>query len=187
MELVRVKLKNGKTVIIRRFSLKDKEKLIEMYASLSNEAVQWGMPPYTREKLERWFANLENYISLVALYDNRIVGHAQIYKNPHPRRKGTGSLIIYIHQDFHNVGLGTSMLEQLLKLAREEKMHRLTLWVVADNKRAIHLYKKMGFKIEGIMKDAYFGADGDYHDELVMGLILNERKSRKHAKHKNIR
>jgi len=177
LELVRVKLRNGKTVIIRRFWPKDREKLIEMYASLSNEAVQWGMPPYTREKLERWFANLENYISLVAFYDNRIVGHAQIYKNPHPRRKGTGGLIIYIHQDFHNVGLGTSMLEQLLKLAREEKMHRLTLWVVADNKRAIHLYEKMGFKIEGIMKDAYFGAEGNYHDELVMGLILNERGS----------
>jgi len=45
----------------------------------------------------------------------------------------------------------------------------------------------MGFKIEGIMKDAYFGADGNYHDELVMGLILNGRKSRKHVKHKNIR
>jgi len=130
------------------FSPKDKEKLIEMYASLSDEAVRWGMPPYTREKLERRFANLENYISLVALYDDRIIGHAQIYKNPHPRRKGTGGLIIYIHQDFHNVGLGTSMLEQLLKLAREEKMHRLTLWVVADNKPAIRVYKKWDSKLK---------------------------------------
>ena len=85
------------------------------------------MPPHTHEKIERWFANLENYMSLVAVYDNRIVGHAQIYKNPHLTRKGIGGLIIYIHQNFHNIGLGTFMLEQLLKLAGEEKMHRLTL------------------------------------------------------------
>ena len=174
LEPLHVKLKNGKTVTIRLFQPKDKEKLVEMYASLSDEAVRWGMPPYTREKLERWFTNLENFISLVAFHNNKIVGHAQIYKNPHPRRKGTGGLIIYLHQDFHNIGLGTRMLQQLLKLARKEKMHRLTLWVVADNKRAIRLYEKMGFQIEGIMKDAYFGADNKYHDELVMGLILDK-------------
>ncbi len=177
MEPVRVRLKNGKTVTIRRFRPEDKEKLVEMYASLSNDAVRWGMPPYTREKLERWFTNLENYISLVAFHGDRIVGHAQIYKNPHPRRKRTGGLIIYLHQDFHNVGLGTYMLEQLLELARKEKMHRLTLGVVADNKRAIHVYEKLGFQIEGIMKDAYFGADNRYHDELIMGLILDRGKT----------
>jgi len=169
-----VKLKNGKTVVIQLFRLEYKEKLVEMYASLSDEAVRWGMPPYTREKLERWFINMQNLISLVAFYNHRIVGHAQIYRNPYPRRKGTGSLIIYLHQDFHNVGLGTRMMEQLLKLAREERLHRITLWVIADNKRAIHLYEKLGFRIEGRMKDAYFGADNKYHDELVMGLVLDE-------------
>jgi len=30
----------------------------------------------------------------------------------------------------------------------------------------------VGFAIEGVMKDSYFGEDGKYHDELVMGLML---------------
>jgi RimJ/RimL family protein N-acetyltransferase len=47
------------------------------------------------------------------------------------------------------------------------------LTVVADNKPAINLYKKFGFKIEGVKRDVYFGEDGKYHDEIVMGLILS--------------
>jgi len=56
----------------------------------------------------------------------------------------------------------------------EEGLHRIGLNVVADNKRARGPpVSKMGFKIEGVMKDAYFGEDGKYHDMLIMGLLLN--------------
>lgn len=131
------------------------------------------MPPYTRDRLEKgWFSNLQNLISLVAFHNDRIVGHAQILKFSHPRRKGTGDLLIYLHQDFHNAGLGTALLGELLKLARKEDMHRISIHVVADNKPALHLYGKFGFDIEGVMKDSYFGDDERYHDEVVMGLVL---------------
>lgn len=167
-----VRLKDGRTVLVREFCMEDKEKLIEMYASLSEEAVRWGMPPYTKEVVERWLSNLQNLLVLVGLYDDKIVGHAQVYKLPHPRRKGKGDLVIYLHQDFHNVGLGTAMLAMLIELAKKEGLHRIGLSVIADNKPAIRLYQKVGFKIEGVMKDSYFGEDGKYHDELEMGLIL---------------
>jgi RimJ/RimL family protein N-acetyltransferase len=152
--------------------MEDKEKLIGMYASLSSEAVRWGMSPYTKEVIERWLSNLQNLIVLVALYDDKIVGHAQIFKFPHPRRKGACDLAIYLHQDFHNVGLGTAILTKLIELAKKERLHRIGLSVIADSKLAVHLYQKLGFKIEGVMKDAYLGEDGKYHDEIVMGLIL---------------
>lgn len=64
------------------------------------------------------------------------------------------------------------MLRRLIELAKKEGLHRIGLQVVVDNKHAIHLYQKMGFKVEGVMKDAYFGEDGKHHDMLVMGLLL---------------
>lgn len=173
METFTVKLKDGRTVQIRMFQPQDKEKLIEMYESLSDDAVRWGMPPYARERLEEgWFRNLQNITAIVAFYDDKTVGHAQIFKFPHSRRKGTAGLLTYIHQDFQGVGLGTAILDKLIELAKKEGLHRLGLYVVADNKPAIRLYQKMGFKVEGVMKDAYFGEDGKYHDMLVMGLLF---------------
>ena len=165
--------KDGRKVVIRNFKLEDKEKLFEFYESLSDEAVRWGMPPYTRDRLERgWLSNLQNLIPVVAIYYDRIVGYAHIFKFPHGRRKDTGDLVIYLHQGFHNVGLGTAMIAELLKLARKEGLHRIGLHVVADNKIAVRLYEKFGFKVEGVLKDAYFGEDGRYHNELAMGLIF---------------
>jgi putative acetyltransferase len=173
LDFVNVKLKDGRSVLIKEFQIEDKEKFIEMYENLSAEAVRWGMPPYNRERLEKgWLSNLQNLISIVAFYNGKIVGHAQIFKFPHLRLKGTGDLIIYLHQDFHNVGLGTAMLSELIRLAKKERLHRIGLTVVADNKPAINLYKKFGFKMEGVKRDAYFGEDGKYHDEIEMGLIL---------------
>ena len=144
-----------------------------MYESLSAEAVRWGMPPYTRDRIEKWWlSNLQNLIPIVALHGDRIVRHAQIFTPAHARRKGTADLAMYLHQDFHNVGLGAAMLPKLLELARREGLRRVGLTVVAENARAVRLYEKFGFKVEGVLKDAYFGEDGKYHDELAMALIL---------------
>jgi len=79
MLLYTATLKDGRVVLIREFRMEDKEKLIEMYESLSAEAVRWGMPPYTRDRIEKWWlSNLQNHISIVALHGDKIVGHAQI-------------------------------------------------------------------------------------------------------------
>ena len=106
MLLYTATLKDGRVVLIREFRMEAKEKLFQMYESLSAEAVRWGMPPYTRDRIEKWWlSNLQNLIPIVALHGDRIVGHAQIFTPAHTRRKGTADLAMYLHQDFHNVGL----------------------------------------------------------------------------------
>jgi hypothetical protein len=80
-------LKDGRFVVLRDFRIADKEKLVEMYASLSSEAVRWGMPLYTRDVIDRWVGNLQNLTILIAVYDNKIVGHAQLLSSLIPEEK----------------------------------------------------------------------------------------------------
>jgi len=47
-----VKLKDGRIIQLRLFKPEDKDKLVAFYEPLSNDALRWGMPPYTREKLK---------------------------------------------------------------------------------------------------------------------------------------
>ena len=91
---------------------------------------------------------------------------------PFERRKGVAELFIYVHQDFQNAGLGTALMRKAIELAKEAGLHRLGLTVVADNHRAIKVYEKVGFKKEGIARDAFYGDDHRYHDEIEMGLLL---------------
>ena len=170
---MKIRLKDGREVVVRRFSEGDKDGVAEMMASLSDEALRWGMPPYTRERLERgWWSRIENVVALVAVDGDRVAGYAGLRKFSHPRRRGNSDYVIYLHQDYHNVGLGTAMTRSIVDLARKEGLHRIGLSVVADNEIAIQVYEKVGFVVEGVLRDAFFGDDGRYHDEVHMGLIL---------------
>lgn len=52
-------------------------------------------------------------------------------------------------------------------------MHKVYLYVDADNSTAIHIYKKLGFVEEGKLRKHFF-AEGDYHDSLIMGIFKEE-------------
>ena len=81
-----VNLKDCRKVTVRFLTSDDKERLIEMFGSMSDTALLWGMPPYNREVIERWINNIPNLIPLGAEENNHLVGYAAIYKYPHPRR-----------------------------------------------------------------------------------------------------
>lgn len=165
-------LKNGRAVRLATYRPEDKEALVSMYASMSPEAIKWGLPPYDRARIERWTSDLTNNMVLLARSEERVVGHLQMFRFPFERRKGVSELFIYIHQDFQNAGLGTLMMKRAIELAKEGGFHRLGLTVVADNHRAIKVYEKVGFKKEGVARETFYGDDHRYHDEVEMGLLL---------------
>jgi len=168
-----VKLKNGKEVLLRFRRIDDADNLFQMFSLMSEKSLEWSMAPYTIDVIERWMKDTLNLIPLVSIYQCKIVGQAVIHKYPHQNNKGIRELSVYLHDDFQNVGLGTALAIRILKLAKKEKMHRIELGVVAENKIARHLYEKCGFQIEGISKDNFYGRDGKYHDAIKMGLILS--------------
>jgi RimJ/RimL family protein N-acetyltransferase len=167
-----VVLKNGRRLRLELYRPEDKEALVSMYASMSSDAVRWGMPPYDRARIERWTSNLANNVILVARLEERIVGHLQMSMFPYERRKGVAELFIYLHQDFQNLGLGTGMMRKAIAIAKARGFHRIGLTVVADNQRAIKVYEKVGFKKEGVVRETFYGDDHHYHDEVQMGITF---------------
>ena len=167
-----VVLKDGRKVRIRTYEADDKEGLVSMYSGLSRESLRWSMPPYNRQRIERWTSNLANSIILIAHDKDKIVGHLQISIGTSPPFREMGDLFIYLHQDYQNLGLGGTLMSEAIRLASERHMHRVELTVVADNHRAVRLYEKLGFQREGLKRENYFAEDGKYHDEIIMGILL---------------
>jgi len=77
-----VQLENGQAGQIRTYIPGDFEKLVSFYASLSPETLRWSLPPYDRPKIQRWTSNLENSIMLLAISQDRIVGHLYVTGRP---------------------------------------------------------------------------------------------------------
>lgn len=88
------------------------------------------------------------------------------------RLKRTAQIVIGILKAFQGQGIGKMLFEALEKWARSKKIHRLELDVIVPNERAINLYKKMGFVIEGTKKENMF-VDGAFVDTYIMAKILS--------------
>ncbi|WP_405081737.1 GNAT family N-acetyltransferase [Paenibacillus chitinolyticus] len=77
-------------------------------------------------------------------------------------------------KEFWGKGYGTESLRLLLDYAfLELNLHRVSLRVFAFNDKAVALYEKIGFKREGVSRQAVF-REGTWHDILHMGILQEE-------------
>lgn len=79
-------------------------------------------------------------------------------------------------------GLGTWMSECVRDFAFEVlKLHRLELDVFSFHPRARHMYEKVGFRVEGVRRDAILDGDG-FADGILMAMLEDEWRAIKHIK-----
>jgi RimJ/RimL family protein N-acetyltransferase len=82
--------------------------------------------------------------------------------------------IIIGNPELWGLGYGSDALLIMLDVGfRWYNLHRIHLYVVHTNKRAIRTYEKCGFHKEGCLREAAF-IDGRYQDLLVMSILNNE-------------
>ena len=79
---------------------------------------------------------------------------------------------IAVAPPYQNKGHGIVAASKMIALAFELGIHRIYGHVLAENENALRCALKMGFRIEGVQKDAIF-RDGEYKDVVVISL-LNE-------------
>jgi putative acetyltransferase len=141
-----------------------------------------GIPSERIKNSENFIVNMDNNAhEFVAVLKEeseetmaeKIVGVAGINVSSSPRLRHCASLGIMVHKDFQEKGVGTKLLESIIDLADNWLMLvRVELSVFVDNERAIGLYRKFGFEIEGTKKKAVI-RNGEYVDELIMARIRN--------------
>jgi ribosomal protein S18 acetylase RimI-like enzyme len=113
----------------------------------------------------------ENLPVAYALAGNRVVGWCDISRSKNPRLCHRGGLGMGVHADYHGQGIGTKLLEHCLVQATALGLEKIELQVYTENKAAIALYKKLGFKEEGLLKK-YRKLGDRYFDVLSMAKFI---------------
>lgn len=108
---------------------------------------------------------------LVAIKDGSIVGSVSLQQHQRPRRVHSGMMGIMVHPNYWRIGVGTALMEAILDLADNWlNLLRVDLGVHSNNSRAIQLYQKFGFELEGTKREAVFG-EGRFLDEHIMARL----------------
>ena len=88
-------------------------------------------------------------------------------------KSAVAELYILLHPDFFSKGLGSEFLKQLLSFgAFELNLRKISLYVTADNTKAISYYEKNGFEIEGVLRE-HVWFRGAYRDRIIMSIFLD--------------
>jgi len=129
-----------------------------------------------RESIEQEFDRLLRLprIKLLAIQTKAgaVIGFIRLNDIDVVARKAT--VRIMLAPDMQGQGYGTDALRCLADFCfRELGMHRLGLVVRDDNTRAIAVYKRLGYIVEGCERDATW-SEGHWVNFLHMGLLAHE-------------
>ena len=101
----------------------------------------------------------------------RVMGHLGMHQ-AHPRAPDVVEIGMGVLAEARGRGAGSALLSAALEHARATGVHRVELEVFPENGRAIGLYAKHGFVVEGLKRERWPRRDGTRRDSLVMALIL---------------
>src|SRR5262249_32228917 len=88
------------------------------------------------------------------------------------------SLDIFLAPEYQGRGLGPVALRLGAGWLFDERgHHRLTIDPACANARAIRAYEAVGFRPVGVMRRYERGADGDWHDNLLLDLLRDELRA----------
>lgn len=163
----------------------EEEHIDEYYDKLRNASFE--NCKYTGSKVIITKAGVKNYINdiasdrsrvdffIVSKENDEIVGEIVINDIDWGNRIANIRLAIFEEKNY-NKKYGTDAILLALDYGfGMYQLHRIELQVYSFNKRAIHVYEKLGFKKEGILRD-YLYFDHEYHDAIVMSILETEFK-----------
>lgn len=121
------------------------------------------------EQLIRADSEKKRNIFLVAVVEGRIVGFSRCEGSQLRRFYHKVEFGVCVQQEFWGYSIGKNLLKQSMAWADSNGITKITLNVLEINEKAIALYKKLGFDIEGILKNDKILSDGQYYNTIVMG------------------
>lgn len=130
----------------------------------------------TLEKEEEWFSKYQQSNDkkfFTILDDDKPVGFMGL-KNISVTNKNADLFIAIGEESHRGKGFGKDAAKWLIDYGFSKlKLHKINLGVVKENVATVKLYKSLGFKIEGEMKDEVYG-HGKFHDFISMALFNME-------------
>jgi RimJ/RimL family protein N-acetyltransferase len=131
--------------------------------------------PTDQAKFDAWLGGIgadptRVVFAIRSKQDVRLLGYLQIINiQPVPRTAELGILIG--DKADQDQGFGQEAMNLALDFCwKDLNLQRVTLFVVGENPRAIHVYAKLGFAVEGTMRRAAY-IDGQFHDVTIMGIL----------------
>jgi RimJ/RimL family protein N-acetyltransferase len=153
----------------------DADALVDLGHEVAGEPELWLTYDRTRGDERRNVRNVQrdsNVAVFVAETADGVVGRLSIARDRSPLSRHVAELGLMVAAGARRRGIGSALIEEAIRWARGLGIVKLELTVFPHNAPAIALYRKLGFREEGVLSRRYL-IDGRYIDAMLMGLDLD--------------
>jgi RimJ/RimL family protein N-acetyltransferase len=169
---------NGLRYAIRSAAEQDAKSLSELRLQIDGETENLDREPGEAFLSEEGFRNLiredtasDKNLFLAADAGGKIVGFSRCEGRGLKRLAHTVEFGVAVQKAYWGYQIGHNLLNASISWADHNGIKRIELYVLETNEKAIGLYKKLGFEIEGVLRKNKLLSDGRYYDTVVMGRI----------------
>lgn len=174
----RTRMKDGTSVTVRPIRPEDVPLMVGFHESLSERSVYtryfqvMGLDRRTAyERLVRvCFVDYEREVALVAEREDRETGEPEILGVGRLSKNrlvpGEAEVALLVSDRFQHQGLGTTLLEKLLEVARIEGLSRITADMLFKNRPTQRLLEKFGFRLRRDKKEGIVRAELDLCEDV---------------------
>jgi len=155
-----VHIKGGSTVMLRLQESHDAQALLAFYRALPEEdRIFLDDDCTTRGWVDRFIhrSDFDKITPIVAEASDRIIGHAWLIRTHYGWMAHVGELRLSVAREHQRKGLGSSMVHELLQIAIDAGLEKMTVRMMDTQHGAIRSFEKIGFQknaeFPGIVKD----------------------------------
>jgi RimJ/RimL family protein N-acetyltransferase len=166
-------------IIIRKAKFGDSKKvaeLIKLGLKEKNFIYIGTNKPWDKNKIKRIDGDYKKNSGIFIVAEDKktgkIVGSFSCMWKKEGRLRHRGDCGWSIHPDHQGKGLGTKMLNEVIKEAKKRGLKRLEAEMAIKNKGSWKLAQKCGFKIEGTKKCGMLTDEDKLIDTYIVGRIL---------------
>ncbi|QKG83794.1 GNAT family N-acetyltransferase [Kroppenstedtia pulmonis] len=168
--------KDGHRIVLRPASDKDAPELKSRLARVIQEEVYLdeagdSLPDIQETQHEIREIQRDKGMYTVVEVDGKIAGAALLRRGSRDKSFHTAKFRTWLSPGYRGMGLGKKLMAYTIDWARQNRVEKIVLDVWSTNNRAIRLYKRYGFQIEGRLRRQAI-LKGNYVDEVYMALFL---------------
>jgi RimJ/RimL family protein N-acetyltransferase len=165
-------LRGGRTVDLRLMEQRDGALLHDFFRDIPSEDLLFLRRNVTdRPVIDQWAERVGrgSVVTVFALEGGKVVGEASLHLSSTPWSEHVGEVRVVVDAAHRQTGLGTRLTNEIFLLAVQRGIEKIVAEMTIEQKGAIAVFQKLGFRVEGLLRNHVRDQAGEKHDLVLMG------------------
>ncbi len=157
----------------------DRDAMLKMARTLPEDDLLFLAIDITKEEaVDDWIRRLkgDNIRTILVEKNGELVGHGSLLRDEQVWTRHLGGIILLLTPGVRGKGLGHALAGELFLFAEDLGLLKLMARMASEQKGAIQVFEKLGFKMEALLADCVIDRNERTHDLIIMSYDVTGHK-----------